>query len=371
MHCSCLIPRSIAASAFLVLSTYAFGLARWLVGEKLPDDGLPVDNVKLPEAVTNTFVRVQVLRNGRPFVSSGIVIDYRRDEDANTGWLCVLCCDHGTELPKGYKLRGYPWAIAFKPGKEFFGDDGLRVDNNRVYRPPTKDGGMPDISILGVPVTDWKNQVPKDLARIQIADYNPKADLILEGFGSAAKVFKDEKQGWAYMGIPDSYGTLRTGYGAYVDTEEGHKGEENIAGGTYKYTAIVTKSLLSGTAKEPTGFSAYELNGDSGGAMLQLRRGTRYNLVGIHSESLSTKDQIVYQDLKQYDVMVNAYFKWIEDAIVLALAGKAPVPMTASLSVPALGLFRGADASALPAFLLADGEGQWLKEERGPARSGL
>lgn len=313
----------------------SLGIGRWM-GDALLNNNPPAMNAALPAGIRNSVVRVEsmyvVNQVSTTLLASGVVIGARRDREdgrpAKTGMLCVLTADHDSAFPEGVREGIFNFrSILFMDRGE--GQRAIRAGRNMFVRGPGNQRARVDIALIGIPITDWDRQVPRDLTPAPIAEHAADPEIVVAGFGRTATIDPANRRMDILMNSHPP-GTYRAGTNRIDGTDNAaREGSARLGGQGYAYTGIRSSMDFIGNAGAETGADAHFLNADSGGPTFQRVR-DRWNLIGSHGESEQTREGRITEGNRQWDVLLWEHRQWIntncenllpEPSTVLVLGG--------------------------------------------------
>jgi hypothetical protein len=334
--------RLLAASATgLYLNSASLAIARWNGDALGGGNNPPAQNVNLPAAVQNTFVRILLGYSNRgsgietQVFGSGIVLGARRDgPNSATGRLCVLTGFHNTEAPATALTRIARVFVAFGNGNDFR-TNRFSVRYTDLIRPPANNQGRaPDLTVIPIQVNDWAREVPAQMeTSIPVANAAVDNEFVMAGFGRTGVVDVPNRE---YDPSNAEFGTMRTGTNT-VDALVANTTNASPRTTTqFEYASI--RSNLDFTPGAPAAITfgqAHFLNSDSGGPTIR-RVENVWSLIGIHSDSVSRADQGVDEGMRQWDVRAWEYRDWIRRSCNQALVPEPGTFVAIGLGASAL-----------------------------------
>jgi hypothetical protein len=310
----------LAKATFFVIGVGGLTMSGWAIarwnGDNLERNNPPMQNVDIPIGIRNTIVRVGTgwpIRGGfGESLGTGIVLDARRDGERSTGgWFCVLTSLHSTLAPPGINERLVGRTVGFGDGQ---GRLPLGVPRGMFFPfPQPQRGNRADLAILGVRVTDWENQVPREMTFTPIMDLILDTDLVMAGYGRDARVDVRNRRYEITLGRPqDVFGTLRSGTNRSERVlEHTTDPSDRLGGMRFTYQAIESDLDFHPARGVPMSADAHILGMDSGGPTFQFKE-REWRLVGLHSESEERPDRTVPEGARQWDVHLFTYREWVQ-----------------------------------------------------------
>lgn len=290
-------------------------LRRWLViafvvslsGQAYSLAITPLTQVFLPPGISNSQVRIKslVAPGGAGGVGTGTVIDFKPDSSGPGGWVCVLTADHVIASD----------ATPFTYHEVSFGDIGgggptfTSTTGIVTLRGPWNGTSRVDLGMIGFYAADLSTLPAITLPTLGGAAPGDVIDV--DGYGLTATLDGVNRR---YLVNEGTYGNLLASFNV-VDSNPLF----TVTSGPTTYTYTSNRSTVvfgppGGTAIQA---NAHLLPGDSGGASWKLGTNT---LVGVHSASEligSFGSRRVEEGYHWWDVRVESYRPWIEDACMV------------------------------------------------------